>query len=263
MKRYNNKVQLYWHGKQKEIEYKWVGLNDPSAPLMVFLHEGLGSLDHWQQWPDLLCHRLGYRGLVYSRYGYGHSTARARHEQWLGDYLHIEAHQGLPALLRALDMTEPFTLLGHSDGATIALLYAASAMSLAKEIIVIAPHIYIEAMTHKGVQKAIEWYEKGDLKRRLGAYHADPDSAFGGWAGVWGDERYVDTWNIESELSSIHCPVLAIQGENDEYASLDQIYDLKKHVPQTQVCVLAHCRHSPHIEMPDQVAQVVQTFLKK
>lgn len=263
MTNYHNKAQVYWNGQQKEIEYQWVGLNDKSAPLILFLHEGLGSLNHWQQWPDQLCQQLGYRGLIFSRYGYGHSTARACNEQWHGDYLHIEAQQGLPALVKALDITEPFTLLGHSDGATIALLYAASPNHLAKEIIVMAPHIYMEAMTQTGVQKAMQWYEKGDLKKRLSLYHADPDSAFWGWAGVWGNEHYLDSWNIEAELAAIGCPVLAIQGTEDEYASLNQIYDIKKQVPQTQLSVLEHCRHSPHIDMPAQVIQIVDDFLKK
>lgn len=256
-------IDLYWNGKDKTLEYQWVGVKDPTAPIMVFLHEGLGSLTHWQHWPDQLCQHLGYRGLVYSRYAYGHSSARPADEIWQGDYLHIEAQQALPALLTALNVQEPVTLFGHSDGATIALLYAAMPNNQAQQIIILAPHVYVERMTVDGVQQAIHWYETGDLKTRLKRYHADPDSAFWGWAGVWGSEYYLEHWNIEQDIASIQCPVLAIQGTDDEYASLNQLYDIKKQVPHTELCVLELCRHSPHIEMPERVTEAVSQFLKK
>lgn len=255
------KIDLHWNGTNKTLEYQWVGTEKHSAPIMVFLHEGLGSLTHWQGWPEQLCKQLGYRGLVFSRYAYGQSTPRPDNDIWQGDYLHIESQQALPALLSALEINEPITLFGHSDGATIALLYAAMPNSLAKEIIILAPHIYMEPMTINGVQIAIKWYENGDLKQRLSRYHADPDSAFWGWAQVWGNEYYLNRWNIEKDIQAIHCPVLAIQGSDDEYASLNQIYDIKKHVPQTELCVLELCRHSPHIDMPDEVTAAVADFL--
>lgn len=255
------KIDLHWNGTDKTLEYQWVGVNNLSAPIMIFLHEGLGSLTHWQQWPDQLCNHLGYRGLIYSRYAYGHSTPRPDNDIWQGDYLHIESQHALPALLSALEINEPITLFGHSDGATIALLYAAMPNTLAKEIILLAPHIYMEPMTLNGVQAAITWYEKGDLKQRLSRYHADPNSAFWGWAQVWGNEYYLTRWNIEKDIQAIRCPVLAIQGSDDEYASLSQIYDIKKHVPQTELCVLEGCRHSPHIDMPGEVTVAVTDFL--
>lgn len=258
-----NKIHLHWHGKDRSIEYQWVGVEDPQAPLMIFLHEGLGSVTHWQQWPERLCQALGYRGLIYSRYAYGNSSPRPADDVWQGDYLHIEAQQALPALLDALNINEPFHLFGHSDGGTIALLYAALPQNLASSIIILAPHIYIEPMSTAAVQKAIEWYQSGDLKQRLARYHADADSAFWGWAGVWGNEKHLGVWNIEKDIQSIQCPVLAIQGTEDEYASLAQIYDIQKHVPHTEVHSLDNCRHSPHIEMPEQVIKLVQAFLAK
>ncbi|WP_298050562.1 alpha/beta hydrolase [uncultured Paenalcaligenes sp.] len=263
MKKKSEVIHLQWNGKQRDIEYQWVGVNNTTAPLMIFLHEGLGSIAHWQNWPERLCQALGYRGLIYSRYAYGQSTPRPATEKWHGDYLHIEAQQALPALLKALNVTEPFTLFGHSDGATIALLYAAMPKHLAKNIIVLAPHLYIEPMTTAGVQQAIEWYKQGDLRQRLSRYHADVDSAFWGWAGVWGDEYYLHHWNIEQDIKHIKCPVLAIQGTDDEYASLAQIYDLKKHIPHTETCALEVCRHSPYIDMPDRVIDLVTQFLAK
>lgn len=256
-------ISVYWNGRERDIEYQWVGVNSPLAPLIIFLHEGLGSITHWQSWPDQLCQALGYRGLLYSRYAYGNSTPRPENEIWQGNYLHIEAQQALPALLKALDITETFTLLGHSDGGTIALLYAAEPNNQAKNLIVLAPHIYIEPMSTTGVQQAIKWYKSGDLRQRLSRYHANVDSAFWGWANVWGDINYQGVWNIEKEITTIQCPVLAIQGTDDEYASLAQIYDIQKHVPQTELCVLDACRHSPYIDMPDETINIIKTYLAK
>lgn len=255
-------IDVFWNQSTKTLEYQWVGTQDPTAPIMVFLHEGLGALSHWQHWPHQLCTHLGYRGLVYSRYAYGFSTPRPASDIWQSDYLHIEAQHALPALLQALEINEPVTLFGHSDGASIALLYAAMPQNLAQQIIVLAPHIYMEPMTLEGVKRAIYWYENGDLKQRLKHYHADPDSAFWGWGRVWSDEHYLKHWNIEKEVAHIRCPLLAIQGTDDEYASLKQIYDIQRLAPQTQLCILEHCRHSPHIDMPERVIEAVEQFLK-
>ena len=255
-------IHLHWNGRDRNIEYQWVGVQDSAAPLMIFLHEGLGSVAHWQHWPEQLCQVLGYRGLVYSRYAYGNSSPRPSDEIWQGDYLHIEAQQALPALLQALSIDQPFSLFGHSDGGTIALLYAAQPNNLAQDLIVLAPHIYIEAQSTQSVQKAIHWYQHGDLKQRLARYHADVDSAFWGWATVWGDESYQKTWNIERDIQTIRCPILAIQGTEDEYASLDQIHIIQRHLPQqTTLCVLEHCRHTPYIDAPEAVTKAVQDFL--
>lgn len=256
-------ITVNTNGNRREIEYQWVGLTTPHAPLMVFLHEGLGSVSHWQQWPERLCQQLGYRGLIYSRYAYGNSTPRPAHEHWQSHYLHTEAQHALPALLETLGVQQPFSLFGHSDGGTIALLYAAMPNNLAKNIIVLAPHLYAEPEAIKGVQQAIHWYENGDLKARLAQYHAEPDSAFWAWANVWGNDHSLRTWNIEKDIQSISCPVLAMQGTDDEYATLSQVYDIQKHLPHTDLCVLEKCRHSPHIDMPDLVAERVQDFLLK
>lgn len=256
-------IAVNWGDRNREIEYQWVGLTDPEAPTMVFLHEGLGSVRHWQQWPHQLCQHLGYRGLVYSRYAYGNSTSRPTDEIWQNDYLHTEAQQALPALLNALDINQPVCLFGHSDGATIALLYAAMPHNLAKNLIILAPHLYAEPMTTAGVQQAIEWYKKGNLKTRLARYHANADSAFWGWAGVWGNEHSLSSWNIEQDIQSISCPVLTIQGAEDEYATLAQVYDVKKNIPHAEICILKDCRHSPHIDLPEIVTQHIQDFLIK
>lgn len=256
-------ITVNWGGNSRDIEYQWVGLSNPDAPLMVFLHEGLGSVRHWQHWPEQLCQHLGYRGLVYSRYAYGNSSSRPADDQWQSHYLHTEAQQALPALLSALNITQPFSVFGHSDGATIALLYAAMPNNLAKNIIILAPHLYAEAEAIAGVQQAIHWYEKGDLKSRLARYHADVNSAFWGWAGVWGNDHSLSSWNIEQEIQAIRCPVLTIQGTEDEYATLAQVYDVKKNIPHAEICILEDCRHSPHLDMPETVLQHVQNFLQK
>lgn len=245
------------------LEYQWVGSTNPKAPLLVFLHEGLGSISHWQSWPSELCQQLGFRGLVYSRYGYGNSTTRAHDEMWDEHYLHKEAQLVLPALLNKLAIDEPIYLFGHSDGGTIALLYALMPNTLAKAIIVLAPHINVEPSSITALEQTIKWYEQGDLKQRLARYHADPDSAFWGWARVWSDPRIITRWNIEKDISTIRCPVLAIQGTDDEYASLAQIKGIKRRVPHTELLVLPHCRHCPHIEMPEEVMAATQHFIAK
>ena len=257
------KIHLHWNHNDRILEYQWVGLADPNAPLMVFLHESLGSLTHWQQWPDYLCKVLGYRGLIYSRYGHGNSTQRPPQEKWKDDYLHIEAQQALPALLKALHINEPISLFGHSAGSTIALLYAALPENLAQQIIVVAPHIYMQADTIPGVKNTISWYETGDLKKRLSQYHLNPDSVFWGWATVWGNLSYLDQWNIEAEIKAIRCPILAIQGSADEYASLAQVYDTQKNAPQTEIYVVQDAKHSPHMERPEHISQVIKAFLHK
>lgn len=247
--------------RQLRLEYQWVGLPDSDAPLMVFLHEGLGSVQHWQRWPHDLCTQLGLKGLVYSRYGYGNSTQRPLEEKWGEHYLHQEAQQVLPAFLKQLGINTPIYLFGHSDGGTIALLYATMPDTLAQAIIVLAPHINVEPDSITALQQTIKWYEQGDLKTRLARFHANPDSAFWGWARVWSDKNIITRWNIEKEIGAIRCPILAIQGTEDDYATLAQIEGIKQRVPHTKLLALPFCRHSPHIEMPEEVTAATQQFL--
>jgi pimeloyl-ACP methyl ester carboxylesterase len=246
-------------GRSLELEYRWLDAAANCAPVMVFLHKGLGSLAMWGSFPQRLCDRLGVRGLLYSRFGYGQSTARPRNERFPRHYLHREATEVLPEPLDKQGITRAY-LFGHSDGGSIALLAAAHQPSRYPAIVVMAPHIFVEDVCIENIQAArVAYHEKG-LRERLARYHDDVDSAFYGWNDIRLDPAYRD-WNIESAIEKITCPVLAIQGENDEYATLEQIYGIERRVPQTTLLVVPDCRHAPHLEQPDSVIQAVEQFI--
>jgi pimeloyl-ACP methyl ester carboxylesterase len=171
--------------------------------------------------------------------------------------MHRQAHEVLPALLKALEVTQAPWLFGHSDGGSIALLYAARYPTAG--VIVLAPHIMVEDVSVNSIAIAKEAYENTDLRERLSRYHADVDSAFWGWNRIWLAPEF-RTWSIEAELSSITCPVLAVQGVDDEYGSLAQIRDIQKYVPNTQLLELNHCGHSPHRDQPQALTQACVNF---
>ncbi|MFN3567268.1 MAG: alpha/beta fold hydrolase, partial [Burkholderiaceae bacterium] len=166
------------------LEYRWVGVDDRAAPLLVFLHEGLGSASMWKDYPARLCDAGGFRGLVYSRAGYGRSTPRAPGERWATDYMHVQAREVLPAFLEAAGVdveTDPPWLFGHSDGASIALIYAATYPDRLAGVVVLAPHIFVEDLSVRSIEQAKYAYRATDLRHRLARHHADVDSAFWGW----------------------------------------------------------------------------------
>ena len=254
--------ELSLAGQPTRIEYAWVGNPDPAAPLMVFLHEGLGSLSMWRDFPARLCQALGWRGLVYSRPGYGQSTPRPTDEHWQPDFMHRQALDVLPALLAALDIdttrTPPW-LFGHSDGGSIALIHAAHCPGKVAGLVVLAPHILVEEVSVASIALAREAYLNTDLKTRLAKHHADPDSAFWGWNDVWLSSAFRG-WDIRAELASITCPVLAIQGLDDEYGTLAQIRGIQTQAPHTRLLELPACGHSPHKDQPQAVIDAVGGF---
>jgi len=244
------------------IEHTWVGLADAQAPLMVFLHEGLGSVGMWRDFPHRLCEALGWRGLVYSRPGYGQSTPRPPDEAWKPDFMHRQALEVLPALLAALGVDtdrQPPWLFGHSDGGSIALLHAALRPSHTAGLVVLAPHILVEDISVASIEQARLAYLGTGLRSRLARYHADPDSAFWGWNNVWLSTAF-RSWNITHELATIRCPVLAVQGLDDEYGTLAQIRGIRGVVPHTQLLELPACGHSPHKDQPQAVIDAVRAF---
>jgi len=252
-------------GKSVQIEYQWIAPERRDRPLIVFLHEGLGSIALWKDWPEQLCRAVDSRGLVFSRYGYGQSTPRPKGEKWPASYLHDEARHVLPALFEQLGIDAdgpPTILLGHSDGGTIALLYAAAFPARTAGIIVAAPHIFVEDMMVESLRQARQAYLDTDWGEKLGRYHKDADSVFWTWNNAWLDPAFRD-WNIEDEIAAIRCPVLALQGEQDEYATLDQIHGIHRQVPQTEVMAIPDCRHSPHKDKPQVVEQAVRRFLPR
>jgi pimeloyl-ACP methyl ester carboxylesterase len=253
-------VRVNWASRDLTIEYKWVGCLESTAPPLVFLHEGLGSVSMWRDFPAQLCTRLGCRGLVYSRPGYGQSEPRSAGERWGTDFMHTQAIQVLPALLDALGITQPVDLFGHSDGGSIALLFAARHPQRVRRLVVVAPHILVEAFGLVSIRQAREAYLQGDLRQRLARHHADVDSAFFGWNDAWLSPGFV-RWEIASELKYIGAPVLAVQGLDDVYGTMAQIDGIAAAVPGTRLLKLSQCGHSPHRDQPQALVEATQAFL--
>jgi pimeloyl-ACP methyl ester carboxylesterase len=255
------RVAIPFAGRTIDIEYEWVGTRDHHAPLLVFLHEGLGSVAMWRDWPAALCRAAGCAGLVYSRYGYGKSTPRPPQERWTPRFMHDQAEEALPNLLEALhvDARKPW-LVGHSDGGSIALIHAARHPGRIAGVIAIAPHIMVEDLSVASIERARDAYRTTDLRERLARYHADPDSAFRGWNDVWLSPEFRD-WSIEAMLDGLRCPVLAIQGADDEYGTLAQIEGIRRRAPQTELVVLDACGHSPQRDRPEALTQSIVDFI--
>jgi pimeloyl-ACP methyl ester carboxylesterase len=267
-------IELTWREQRVRIEVQRVAPSRPraDAPLMVFLHEGLGSLAMWRDFPQRLCDAAGVHGLVYSRPGYGRSTPRAPDEHWGVDFMHRQAHEVLPALLDALHIDgtrRPLWLFGHSDGGSIALLHAARCAPLQQAarfaqqvagVIVMAPHVSVEDKAVTSIRQARGNYLHTDLKQRLARYHDDVDSAFWGWNDIWLHPAFKQ-WNIEAEVAPIRCPLLALQGMDDEYGTLDQIHAIGRLVPHAELVELAQCGHSPQRDQPERVIEEVRRFV--
>ncbi len=252
---------------------------DAAAPI-VFLHEGLGSVAMWRDFPAQVCAATGRAALVYSRRGYGQSDAvpdvrspaHWRDGQHAGqlppDYMHHEAWEVLPALLAACGIDKP-VLLGHSDGASIALLYASRFATTA--CIAMAPHLFVEELSLRSIAAARVAYETADLRSKLARFHADVDGAFWQWNDVWLSEGF-RSFDIQAECARITCPLLAIQGHDDAYGSMAHIDRLKPEFMgdnslkpniegHKQLLKLEHCGHSPHKDQGPAVVQAVTQFL--
>lgn len=225
------------------IHYERIDGARTEAPTLVFLHEGLGSVALWRDFPAKLAERTGCPAVVYSRYGYGKSAPIAAPRGV--DYMHIEALEALPDLRAQLGLDNPI-LIGHSDGASIALIHAGAGRWPVRALILEAPHVFVEEVTVASIADAKTAYATTDLRQRLARYHDDLDSAFRGWNDIWLDPAF-RAWNIEDALPGVRCPVLAIQGADDEYGSLAQIDAIERGVAGPfERLVLAGCKHSPH-----------------
>ena len=257
-------VDVDWHGRVVRIEHRWLSPERHGHPLVVFLHEGLGSVSMWRDFPQRLVDALQCRGLVYSRPGYGRSTPRDRDERWGPDFMHRQAHEVLPALFNALHVDtaadKPW-LFGHSDGGSIALLHAARFPQRVRGVVVLAPHILVEDLSISSIAAARRAYADTDLRQRLARHHDDPDSAFWGWNDVWLSPAFRE-WSIEGEVGTIDGPVLAIQGLDDEYGTLEQVRGIARRVPQTRLLELPGCGHSPHRDQPEAVIRAVGSFMQ-
>ena len=256
---------ITWRNQPVRLEYQWVGVRDAQAPVMVFLHEGLGSVSMWRNFPDQLCQALGCRGLVYSRPGYGNSTPRAADDHWAPDFMHRQADEVLPAFLRAVGVhvqKQPLWLFGHSDGGSIALLYATHHPKALAGAIVVAPHILVEEVSIASIAQARNAYLETGLRQRLARHHADPDSAFWGWNDIWLDPGF-RPWRIDDQLGRITCPLMAVQGVDDAYGTLEQIRGIARKVPQCELLELQACGHSPHKDQPDRLIAAVTHFFQR
>ncbi len=258
-------VEIDWRGRAVRIEHVWLARENRAAPLMVFLHEGLGSVAMWKDFPERLCAALGCRGLVYSRPGYGRSSPRATGELWQPDFMHQQAHEVLRALLLALDVDtsrDRLWLFGHSDGGSIALLHAARSPERTAGLIVLAPHVMVEDVSVTSIAASREAYLHTDMRQRLARYHDDPDSAFWGWNRIWLDPRF-KAWDIADEIAAITSPLLAVQGVDDEYGTLAQIRVIAHRVGQTELLELRDCGHSPHRDQPEALIAAITEFFQR
>ncbi|MDH0091682.1 alpha/beta hydrolase [Achromobacter mucicolens] len=256
-------AEVHARGRPLRLECRWISPQRTDAPLIVFLHEGLGSVSMWKDWPAQVCEAAGCRGLVYSRYGYGQSTARPQHEAWPVDFMHQEAHDVLPALLEGLGVNahrDRPVLFGHSDGGSIALLYAARYPEAIAGVIAAAPHILVEDVSITSIAAARRAYLGSDLRARLSRHHQDVDSAFWGWNDIWLNPEF-RAWTIEDDLHRIACPVLAIQGMDDEYGTLEQVRGIRRRAPHTELLEIPDCGHSPHRDQPATVVQAAARFV--
>jgi pimeloyl-ACP methyl ester carboxylesterase len=256
-------ADINWSGKHVRIEYQWVGSADTTRPLIIFLHEGLGSVAMWKDFPQRLCEAANCRGLVYSRPGYGKSSPRAADDAWQPDFMHRQAFEVLPALFKALkinaEVEKPW-LFGHSDGGSIALLFAAKYPINTAGTIVLAPHILVEEISISSIEKAKLAYQTTDLHSKLARFHNDVDSAFWGWNDIWLSPEFRH-WNLTKAIKTINCPLLAVQGLDDEYGTMEQIHGIKRVLPHTQLLVLNNCGHSPHRDQPNVLIEACTAFI--
>ena len=248
--------------KGSKLEIRWIG--EPvkkSEPVIVFLHEGLGCVDLWRDFPASLYKTLKIPSLLYSRQGYGRSSPSKVPKSL--DFMHKEALEILPKLLDTLEI-ERAVLFGHSDGASISLINCGGLQDKRiKGLVLLAPHVFVEDISISSIQKAKLEFEKGKLREKLMKYHfSNVDCAFWGWAGAWLDEDFLK-WNIEEYLASINIPVLLIQGEDDQYGTLAQVTAIKNGIGINCTSeIISGCAHSPHLEKPEATLNLVKEFIK-
>ena len=230
-----------------------------SARTLVFLHEGLGSVAMWRDFPGKVAQATGCAAVVYSRYGYGQSEAlKAPHGV---DYMHREALESLPELLAKLEVRDP-VLVGHSDGGSISLIHAAAHRGVAG-VVAMAPHVFVEDLSVASIAEAKTAFQTTDLPQKLARYHADAAKTFQGWNDIWLHPGF-RAWNIEDCLPKISCPVLAIQGFDDEYGTMAQLDAIAGQTGgPIELLRLADCRHSPHRDQPEVVIEAMSRFVER
>jgi pimeloyl-ACP methyl ester carboxylesterase len=242
----------------KRLETLWI---EPQqvGPTIVMLHEGLGSIALWKHFPQRLAARTGCRVLVYSRYGYGNSDKLT--EKRPLKFMHHEGEVVLPELLDKLEIARPI-LLGHSDGGSISLIFAGKYPEWPRALILEAPHVFVEDLSVASITQAKANYQTTNLPHKLGRHHAHPDATFWGWNDIWLDPEF-RSWSIEEYLPAIRCPILCIQGEQDEYGTVAQVKAIQARVPGTEIVMLPNCRHSPHRDQPEATLEKMAEFVAR
>jgi pimeloyl-ACP methyl ester carboxylesterase len=261
------------------LEYRWIGPRPGDAPTIVFLHEGLGCLGMWRDFPDRLASAAGCGALVYSRIGYGASDP-VRGPRPVR-FMHDEALDVLPAVIEHFRLEEVI-VFGHSDGASIAVIYAGASSGKrsrnlsggpcgppsppgpVRALVLEAPHVFVEPICVESIARIAEAYETTRLRERFARHHGgNTDSMFRTWTKVWLTPEF-RRWNIEEYLPAIESPVLVVQGEDDEYGTLRQVDAVVTQVRgPAESLVLAHCGHSPHSDQPDEVLNAASRFVRE
>jgi pimeloyl-ACP methyl ester carboxylesterase len=243
----------------RKLEVQRIAGAGAGAPTLVFLHEGLGSVAMWRDFPGSTALATGCEAVVYSRYGYGQSDLLK--EARRVDYMHVEALEVLPELLAHLEVREP-VLVGHSDGGSIALIHAAARHRI-RGLVIMAPHVFVEDISVKSIAEAKAAFETTDLPQKLGRYHADAAKTFWGWNNIWLHPDFRG-WNIEECLPRITCPMLAVQGFDDEYGTMAQLEAIARQTGgPIELLRLAACRHSPHRDQPKVVIEAISRFIER
>ena len=229
-------------------------------PTLVFLHEGLGCIELWRDFPQAVCESTGCNGLIYDRKGYGGSDTYGG--PWPTDYLTIESQTYLPALLEACNIKDA-VLIGHSDGGTIALLAASFCGERIRGLITEAAHIFVEDITLEGIRRAVQAFETTDLKDRLARYHHEnTDTVFSRWANRWLSLEFCN-WNVEEYLPKITCPLLVLQGEDDEYGTAAQVQRIVSGVSgPVKARLIPRCGHVPHFQARGTVLSEMTNLIK-
>ena len=243
------------------LEYACFGPVPGDGPVIVLLHEGLGCVALWRDFPRALAERTGCSVFVYSRAGYGRSDPVQLPRPL--DYMTREATDVLPDVLDAIGAASVI-LMGHSDGATIAAIYAGSVVDhRVRGLVLMAPHFFCEKMGLDAIRAAAAAYETGNLRDRLAKYHADVDGAFWGWNRAWLDPGFAD-WNVGEVIDYLRVPVLAVQGVEDQYGTDAQISEIvdRAYCP-VDVVMLEECRHAPHEDQPEAVLVAVADFCER
>jgi pimeloyl-ACP methyl ester carboxylesterase len=243
----------------RSLAYEWLGEARPGSPTLVFLHEGLGSIRQWRDFPARVAAATGCRALVYDRYGYGQSDVLAEPRRTVR-FMHDEALGALPELLKSLAVDRP-VLIGHSDGASIALIHAGAGHEV-RGVVAMAPHVFIEPVCLTSIDKAAHSFETTDLAARLGRYHRDARRTFYGWADVWLDPDFKG-WDIRDDyLPNMRQPVLAIQGYDDEYGTMAQLDEIARRVKgPCELLKLESCGHAPFRDQPEKTLEAVVRFV--